>query len=913
MVFDRFRSDKEDTACSTQSPEEAETSIAGDTYEIEAMDIVREQGVEIGVEAPSDDPERDVDRYASPRIRRIIEDGYDDPTSSIWVGYDITARQGFTATGIPFEDLFQHQLIVGTTGTGKTNQMLTQMLQLAYAGWGFIYFDPKAEDSRELLKRLPEHRLEDVVWIEPGDATFERSVQINFLDVPECENETELASVIEDRLQVIKSIFDNDDYWGPRMNAIVETMSRAMMHHNHAVDDPAEKYSIIDFYFILLKEERREAFAKEIDDPFLQEFLRQIAEMNDDELRPVMTRVKSWVENGVMRKIIAARESSISFPSLPRENKIVIVRTPVASDDAKQMVTLGTFRPTWTAIQTNSFEGEREPFFGYMDEADTVLSDNLQLDDILARARSMKFGMTLACQHPHQLKESGVLKSVLNNCNNLLAFRVLEDDDARPLMDRFRGYGTEDLLNTENYHIWTKLPIPSGGYSEPLKLKTFAPYPPLRSDGDVDEVIRESLNRYGAEPLTDAEIQQSLHFGELTEALDEPASLDMSEDHSRNQALKAIYDESIRNGDPGGFVAVETVLDRLQTYLPGGESITDTGKAWRSVLQKIPDDYLGDRTNSDDEREVKALDTGFMNIGETQNDGGAGHGELLADAYTPLTQLGFRMTVPEQTGDAMPDGLAAVDDALDLGGVSDPDEIAARVAEYREEQPLLSRLAGAKDAYIEAECSTAREQPSQTIINLVQAHAEGHRCLFIARATAAERVYNTVGREPLCCRSGHSVDGERRFYTGTGSLTIAGEKMTRPGKSDNVWVHDEASGQYILRDTDGVEYARFDRPEEIYTDASKYPSDGERNIKPPVIPEFEIGDPEDAEWDIIVVPVAPRDDDGKKELLAPEELTLYRDGASNVPLPDIVDTDPATSDPEKDDLRGGVQQLYAED
>ncbi|WP_433631021.1 type IV secretory system conjugative DNA transfer family protein [Halomicrococcus sp. NG-SE-24] len=876
---DETSSDQEDE--NEDVPDELQ-SITGERYQIDPQDHIREGGTYVGTKTPSESPESEYDIVASDRIRRDLEDAYDDPHSPLWTGYDVSAQQGFAVPGIPFEDLFQHLWLVGTTGAGKTTQLLNQMVQLAYGGHGFVYFDPKAEDSRELLRMLPEHRLDDVVWIEPGSDEFEKSVAINFLDVPECDSEAERERAIEDRLEVLKAIFDNDEYWGINMASITESMGRAMLKHNAEADDPEDYYSIIDFYFVLLLEQRREAFAEEVDDPFVAEFVSEIADMDDDDVRPLLKRIKSWVENGIIRRIAACRESTIDFQKIIDDNKIVIVRTPVSNDDIKQMISLGTMRPIWTAVQNKSFDGEREPFFAIFDEADKVLNENLDVADMLARARSMKLSVTLACQYPTQLAEAGVLKAVQNNCNNLQAFRVNDDDDARPLMKRFRGYEVEDLLETENYHIWTRVPLEGGGRSDPLKLSTFPPYPPLRSEEEADEVIRESLDRYGRTPLTDEEIRRNLHFGEFEEAFDTGVGddLDLSDDDQRNQALKAVYDETIRHGDPGGWIEVAECVDRLNRYLPG-DDVTDAGKAWRKVLQEVPDPYI-DRREVDDEMQVKPLDTGFLNLGDSENDGKAEHWAPMADAYVPMTQLEFIFEIPEQTGDAMPDGLARLDDVLDINRGDAPDAVADAVNAYREDHPLLDRLAGTSDAYIESEHTTGSTQPSQTVKNLAQAHNAGHRCLFFAREDVAESVYETVADAPFCCRSSHPDDDERRFYTGTTTLTIDGETITRPGDRENVWVYDEQTGKYELRDGDGAVHARFNSAADIFTDTSAYPSGGDRNVKPPIIPEYEMdGDLDEVEWDVIVVP---------PETETPMDMRLY-EGDKQTPLTDLPTND----------------------
>ncbi|KZN22993.1 hypothetical protein A4G99_15810 [Haladaptatus sp. R4] len=169
----------------------------------------------------------------------------------------------------------------------------------------------------------------------------------------------------------------------------------------------------------------------------------------------------------------------------------------------------------------------------------------------------------------------------------------------------------------------------------------------------------------------------------------------------------------------------------------------------------------------------------------------------------------------------MPDGLAWLDDVFTITSDDDPETVADKVNSYRKDYPLLNRLAGTNDANIESGHTTGSTQPSQTVKNLAQAHNDGNRCLFFARENVAEQVYNTVAHAPVCCRSNHSVDGERRFYTGTNTLSIEGKTITRPGNREK--------------------------------------------LKPPIIPEYEMnGDLR--EWDVIVVPPETTTPDGSSTL-----------------------------------------------
>ena len=104
-----------------------------------------------------------------------------------------------------------------------------------------------------------------------------------------------------------------------------------------------------------------------------------------------------------------------------------------------------------------------------------------------------------------------------------------------------------------------------------------------------------------------------------------------------------------------------------------------------------------------------------------------------------------------------------------------------------------------------------------------------------------------------------------------------------------MWIHDEQTGKYVLRDGDGTVHARFDSAADIFTDASAYPTGGNRNVKPPIIPEYEMnGDLREVEWDVIVVP---------PETKTPMDIMLYQEGGSNIHLPNLIDDTADEKDP----------------
>ncbi|HET7323024.1 MAG TPA: hypothetical protein VFJ06_01705, partial [Halococcus sp.] len=776
--------------------------------------------------------------------------------------------------------------------------------------------------ARDVVKLLPEHRTDDLVFIEIGaDAEYE--VGFNFLEIPledpdpESQAFDSAVSSLADDFEALLAQSGDGNSWGPRMSGITRAVVRGLAEYQVRSD---KTVTMLDMAFLLANEEGRQRIHDMMGEErieWIQQATHIIAEYSEDDLEPLVRRLWEWIFSRTVRSVTSHPSTTISIEDIVREGKILVVQNSSSGKTAQRLITTALIRRIWVAIQEQTKrDSEPDPpqFFAVCDEFDDIVNEKSNIQNILKQARSFGLSLTFATQtlNTGGKGDDGIPESIQTairgNCNTFLTFNPRDPDDADDIARQHsKNIDGDDITELSEYRLYMRTHDDQGDLTDSYKVKSFPPAPEalgediVRSEAETDALIQESKERYGEPARSDAEIKEQMLVdgttGETIAAEADaalPNELDMEDSRVRNRALKAMDDEALRQGDNRSeFVPIPDLLGRLRRYLPGGENINNHGQAWREVILKLPDPYYDDREQVSDDgeeahTEVKAKDTSYMNIGEKENDGNEPHWRQMADAYDPFTRLGFVFDIPAQTGGAMPDALARLDDALSLDDldVDDHDRVADRINTYREDYPLLDRLAGTRDAFVESEHWTGKSQPSQTVKNLVQAHNNGHRCLFVCRPDDAANIYDTVGGEEPCVRESHSVDGEQRFYTFTRDLNIDGQKMTRPGASDNVWVYDEQTGQYILRDNNGTEHARFDTAADIFTDAEAYPDDGDRTIKPPAIPEYEFdgGDPTEVEWDIITVPRRERDEDDEKIPLTPADLELYREDEEDLPL-----------------------------
>ena len=81
---------------------------------------------------------------------------------------------------LDIETRLSHLHILGATGVGKSTLIANMMLADIEQGRGCAIFDPHGDICDDILKRVPENRKKDVIFIDPSD--FEFPIGFNLLE-----------------------------------------------------------------------------------------------------------------------------------------------------------------------------------------------------------------------------------------------------------------------------------------------------------------------------------------------------------------------------------------------------------------------------------------------------------------------------------------------------------------------------------------------------------------------------------------------------------------------------------------------------------------------------------------------------------------------------------------------------------
>jgi len=845
--------------------------------------------------------------YAGEWVRNIFEGAYHDDEQGVFVGHDPLEAEPHEV-GISHKAWFRHCAIFGQTGHGKTSVLKNIMVQRAYQGYGFTFVDPKGEACYEILRQLPEHRLDDLVWVDPDPDESDYIAGMNFIDVGDSDG-NEITRELED----LKGALADEDYWGVRMDRIYKTVMRGMMQSDHP-------FTLLHFYHLLDTPEFQEKLAESIEDPAVKANMENLVEMNQDKFDPVLSRLQEWVENPQARRIVAQQESSFSMREIIEEDKILIVNAKV-SESVRKPLTTAFLRNIWSVINSRSGGGEYDPYYLFLDEFNDIVSTEAKIQAMLSKARQKRLSVTICNQYPSQLP-AAIQEEMLGNVQNYLSLNPGEPSDARTISKKLRGPSDEELMDLSRFNLMTQIEV-NGELKDPFIVKTFADYPPVRTREDVNDIIVEKLENNGT------------HIDEIREYADQsPEDLMPDWDEEFQTETDSDSDEDNETSDTDGLVANDIILEAayaacIQEAMRQGEDdlvFTESENVKREIRARIDNDYSSRKLSNEIEKmpekhieqtinsgkvSVKITPDGRSKVmefdtGEAETGGNDSHRYTLRRAFEEFTKAGYLASLPSQEGDEQPDGLA--DSPIDMSA-SSVKEFEEKLERLQSEYPNVYEISRGQDVSIEAETTTFKD-PAHMMNNMRKAVNQGNVAVMAVKDASYKssqsilesdgvNILNTL-KKPAFVKA--EDNGETVFYNHRNMTVEWQNKEFTPvfnprasDKDENLeWVEQRSGTVVARKEGSHREIAKFGSRDELedpnpkqfaawyrydhsearyivksevdgeiqtytYNNREKF-ADSWEPVKSPYIVEHEFNHvPEDDDWVIVVFPDDDKD------------------------------------------------------
>jgi hypothetical protein len=389
--------------------------------------------------------------------------------------------------------LSHHQLILGTTGSGKSRFAELQCRFFIDSLRGFCYLDPDGDTCDNLLayalKKCEEEGtdaiIKQIVYIELSFATlfgYDPFVPPDFTDLSEPQRENAyrawLSVKVDQFSEIVQSKQGNSDFTGmARLQRVLRTVLYAV---GTAVTDDGRHLPLSEIFALLDCDHTRHddiyrLVRDHLPDDISAEFERwQGCDRRQRllETESTLNRLRSLLSPLVLA-IFTEPARRIKFRDLIDQRMILLVnlrQSDYVSADQQRAVGAFFLHEIWTACKVKERESRSAiPYYLFVDEAHVYMETaGADLLSILERGRKYKVSLTLIGQFLGQFKNERVdmIPAILNLCRSFACFLHMSPDDLQILKQYF---GYPNLNFEELYQVMDR---PDG--NEFIKLTDYA-------------------------------------------------------------------------------------------------------------------------------------------------------------------------------------------------------------------------------------------------------------------------------------------------------------------------------------------------------------------------------------------------------------------------------------------------------
>jgi hypothetical protein len=423
-------------------------------------------------------------------VETLIEESAELDTT--YLGYRESIHGVEENIGVEDQKRVLNVLNIGPTGYGKTQLLAHSALQDIKKGRGIAVVNVKGGLIDELIAKMPKNRHRDIIYINPGR---DQVTPINVLDtpvtedmsIPQKENQKEI--VVSDLIALFKRYSKN---WGDLFGRVIETLLRAHLDLNiyHG-----EQNTLLDVFQAASDKDTLADLADRTRDNVLHEELVTFkTELTDREMEAAVRRLKDFVENKTVKRVIDAQESGVNFRKAVDQGKIILVDLQKGEIGSLPAQLIGTIAITsiWAAVQSRIHQPphQRHPYFVYIDELQNFGQEGSNLKTIAAECREYGMGLWLASQYLNQLSPE-LRRSLTNNCRTKIFFNPAGSEDVSKITGMLRGVTKEELTGLGKYRAVIQQPS-EGRYSDATLFNTYPPYEPLHDKETVQQVKEDA-------------------------------------------------------------------------------------------------------------------------------------------------------------------------------------------------------------------------------------------------------------------------------------------------------------------------------------------------------------------------------------------------------------------------------------
>ena len=222
------------------------------------------------------------------------------------------SRQAF---GIKQKDRRGHMYIIGKTGTGKSTLLANMIISDIREGRGVALIDPHGDLAERVLDFVPNERINDVIYFNPGDLEY----PIAFNPLEKCSPYSQHL-VTSGLISVFKKIWP--DFWGPRLEHILRHSIFTLLEYPGAtLLDLPRLLTNKDFRYMVLKQVTNQ----QVREFWFSEFEKYSAWLRSEAISPILNKVGQFLTSPPLRNIVGQPKNTFNLREVMDSGKILIV------------------------------------------------------------------------------------------------------------------------------------------------------------------------------------------------------------------------------------------------------------------------------------------------------------------------------------------------------------------------------------------------------------------------------------------------------------------------------------------------------------------------------------------------------------------------------------------------------------
>ncbi|MCI5064527.1 type IV secretory system conjugative DNA transfer family protein [bacterium] len=358
-------------------------------------------------------------------------------------------RKGGSSFGIKRADREGHLHILGKSGTGKSKLIELLVQSDMQQGYGLALLDCHGDLVDEVLRLVPEERVQDVALFDVSDSHYPPSFN-PFSQVLQSERQFLAAEFID----MFKRVEGAD--LSESAERVLQNVVLALM------ETPGS--NVLSMFQMLTDGGFRADIIEKLPEGAVKDFWQKEMEVGKNLLdQPDIFRltkvISKLVSTNLVSCILGQVENSFDFSRMIEEGKIILLKIPKKNLGKQNTVLLGTLVLTMIRLAASA-RAERgtadKPFYIYVDEFQNFATESFSKS--LTHAAKHKVSYTIAHQMVNQLPDS-VREVLKSKVSNTLSFQ-LGSDDAAALEGRFSPpFNRLGLMNLDLRNFYIRMAI----------------------------------------------------------------------------------------------------------------------------------------------------------------------------------------------------------------------------------------------------------------------------------------------------------------------------------------------------------------------------------------------------------------------------------------------------------------------